>query len=625
MRSGARSLAQNLLLSAASTLAFLVTAEGLARVFERPRTPAHILRGVANWAEWDGEFYTISGGPRAGEQNLDGVRDRPHAAEKPAGVRRIFCLGDSTTYGQHLHPEQAWPQRLQALLDVHSWGVEVFNVALPGWSARQERLAYRHICRKYRPDQVLLAVCLNDVPDMQNNLARPPRALAWLFSRSALVRHAVDPEARHIQGVRELFEAKDSPSVREGYRRLFAEIRSLRDEVRADGAMFAMIVLPFRFQLAAGAPPPRPQLALATFCAAEQIPFLDLLPAFRRLGEGAFLDDDHPTAGGHELIAAEVIGNGLVAVGDAGEGGLARSASVPELQRVLASADPTARLQALHSLAQLGPRAADAIPRVTSLLDDPGPQYRAAAARALGQIVRRPAAGTAAKLARTLDDPDPDVRLRAQEALHLIRPLAEECLPELVRILETPEARGREEAARVVGEMGAPARGAVEALVLGLGDSRLAVREEAVGALGAVGPDAAAAAPSLLARIDDPDLRWRVVDALGAIGPAARAAVPALTAALDDEHGDVRRLAARALGRIGPAARSSVPRLVTALADRRDDVRLAAARALRRVDADPRLAAPALERLLKDPNDSLRQEAAATLRRLSRPPEAEPD
>ncbi|HSF02927.1 MAG TPA: GDSL-type esterase/lipase family protein, partial [Solirubrobacterales bacterium] len=244
MRSRARSLAQNLLLSAASTLAFLGTAEGLARIFEKPRIPAHSLRGVANWAEWDGEFYTISGGPRSGDQNLDGVRDRPHAAEKPAGVRRVFCLGDSTTYGQHLPPEQAWPQRLQALLDVHGWGVEVFNVALPGWSVRQERLAYRHICRKYRPDQVLLAVCLNDIPDMQNNLARPPPLLAWAFSHSALVRRAVDPEARHIQGVRELFRNEEAPGVREGYRRFFAEIRALRDEVRADGASLTMIVLP---------------------------------------------------------------------------------------------------------------------------------------------------------------------------------------------------------------------------------------------------------------------------------------------------------------------------------------------------------------------------------------------
>ena len=574
---------------------------------------AHELPGVANWAEWDSDFYTISGA----DENLDGVRDRPHAAAKPAGVRRVFCLGDSTTYGQHLRPEQAWPQRLQALLDARSWGVEVFNVALPGWSARQERIAYRRICRKYGPDQVLVAICLNDIPDMQNNLARPPRAIAWLFSHSALVRRALDTEARHIQGVRELFEPDEPPRVREGYRRLFGEIRGLRDEVRADGATLAVLVLPFRFQLAPDAPPPRPQGVLAAFCAREQIPFLDLLSPFRSLGGGGFVDDDHPTAGGAQLIAAQVLGSGLVASAPLMDVNLAASASLPALVEALSSAEPTARLQAVHALAQRGPQAAEAVPALRALLEDRRPQLRAAAARALGEI-GSPARGAAVALALTLADPDADVRLRAEEALHLLRPAPPECLDELVRILETPEAPGREEAAVVVGEMGAAARGAVKTLILSLGDSRSAVREAVVGALGRIGPDAAEAAPALLAHIDDPDLRWRVVDALGCLGPTMRLAVPALTKALDDANGDVRRLAARALGRIGPAARASAPRLVAKLKDDRGDVRMAAARALPRIDADPAIAVPALERLLKDPNDSLRREAAAALRRIGR-------
>ncbi|HJS59227.1 MAG TPA: HEAT repeat domain-containing protein, partial [Vicinamibacteria bacterium] len=519
MTSSVRSLAQNLLLSAASSVALLSLIEVVARLTEKPRTADHGLRGVADWAEWDGEFYTISGGPRPGDQNRDGVRDRPHAVAKPAGVRRVFCLGDSTTYGQHLLPEQAWPRRLQALLDVRGWGVEVFNVALPGWSARQERIAYRHICRKYGPDQVLLAICLNDIPDMQNNLARPPPLLAWAFSHSALVRRAVDPEARHIQGVRELFQNEETPGVREGYRRFFAEIRALRDEVRTDGASLTLIVLPFRLQLAPDAPPPRPQAALAAFSAAEGIPLLDLLPAFRRAGEGAFVDDDHPTASGAGIVAAEVLGNGLVAGVESWDEGLESSASLPELIRALSSPEPRAKLRALHALALRGPSAAAAVPALRALLEEPAPQFRAAAARALGQIGSPPATAAAAALARRLDDSDSDVRHRAEEALHAIHPSPDQCLGELTRILETPEARGREEAARVTGEMGPQARGAVEALVVSLGDERVAVREQAVWALGQIGPGAAAAAPALLARIDDPDLRWRVVDALGSLGP----------------------------------------------------------------------------------------------------------
>ena len=63
------------------------------------------------------------------------------------------------------------------------------NVGLWGWSTRQERLAYERIARRYRPDQVLLGVCLNDIPELQNNLARPPalagRALRAIGARAA--------------------------------------------------------------------------------------------------------------------------------------------------------------------------------------------------------------------------------------------------------------------------------------------------------------------------------------------------------------------------------------------------------------------------------------------------------
>lgn len=597
---------------------FLAAAEGLFRALEEPRTQAHRLHGVANWAEWSGEFYTIAGAnSRDDGNNLDGVRDRPHAEAKPAGVRRVFCLGDSTTYGQHLRSDQAWPQRLQAHLDARSWGFEVFNVALPGWSARQQRIAYQRICRKYRPDQVLLAICLNDVPDMQNNLARPPAAVSWLFSHSALIRRAVDPEARQIRGVQDLFLADEPRRVRDGYSRLFAEIRGLRDDVRADGAALAVLVLPFRFQLAPDAPPPRPQGVLAALCAHEEIPFLDLLAAFRRAGTGAFVDEDHPSAGGAELIAAHVLASGLVAGSDAGEPGATSSPSVAELARGLSSSDPHARLRAAHDLAQRGAPADPALPALVAMLADPGPQFRAAAARALGGIGPT-AAGAASALARALEDPDPDVRLRAREALHAVKPPPEEFLGEVIRVLETPAAPGREEAARVAGQLGPEGRGAVKALLAALHDPRPAVREEAIWALGQIGPDAAAAAPALLQLIEEPTLRWRVADALGRLGPSARAAVPALTTALGDQDGDVRRLSARALGRIGSSARDSAPDLVAALGDSRVDVRLAAVRALSLVDADPGIATPALEALLDDPSDTVRNEAAASLRRLRR-------
>ena len=115
-----------------------------------------------------------------------------------------MILGDSVTLGYGLRPEQAFPQVLQDLLDARGRPAEVFNVAFSGWSTRQERIAYERIGRRYRPDDVVVAICLNDIPEIHNNLARPPRLLQALHARSALVRRLVGAQRREIHDVEEL-------------------------------------------------------------------------------------------------------------------------------------------------------------------------------------------------------------------------------------------------------------------------------------------------------------------------------------------------------------------------------------------------------------------------------------
>src|SRR4030066_406032 len=90
-------------------------------------------------------------------------------------------------------------------LDQQGPWVEVLNVALWGWSTRQQRTAFQRIASRYQPDQVIVGLCLNDVEELQNNLERPPRLLAQLHRRSALVRRLVHAETRQIHGIEELF------------------------------------------------------------------------------------------------------------------------------------------------------------------------------------------------------------------------------------------------------------------------------------------------------------------------------------------------------------------------------------------------------------------------------------
>src|SRR5262249_58411655 len=81
---------------------------------ERGKTAPSVAPYITDWQDWDGEFYTVksaaAGWPPWEDYNSDGLRDREHEVAKAPGVRRIVCLGDSTTLRWGLRPQQAYPQ-----------------------------------------------------------------------------------------------------------------------------------------------------------------------------------------------------------------------------------------------------------------------------------------------------------------------------------------------------------------------------------------------------------------------------------------------------------------------------------------------------------------------------------
>jgi HEAT repeat protein/lysophospholipase L1-like esterase len=653
-----RGLAANLALSLGTIVVLLATLEGVCRLVEDAPPPRPVASYIAVWN--DGEFYTVksaaTGWPPWEDYNRDGMRDREHALAKSDGVRRLVLLGDSVTLGYGLRPEQAFPQVLQDVLDGRGQEVEVFNVALGGWSTRQERIAYERIARKYHPDEVVVSVCLNDIPEIHNNLARPPRLLRELHARSALVRRLVGARRREIHDVEELFETPESASVKDAIHDFSDELRQLRAEVEADGAAFEVALLPFRLQVEPRAPAATVQQRIGALCRDQRIPFLDILPGLRGLGPAAFLDYDHLSAAGARRVA-EILADSVLTVDDAHgrpapvTGSLpptattslaqwierlrdadpgARAAAaralgnatgdprsaVPPLTRSLADPEPSVRAAAAWALGGFGGDAATAIPTLTAILDDPSPQARAGAAHALGAI--GPAArAVAAHLVPHLADPADEVRWRAEDALGRIGPDVETCLPPLLELLSDSSGPGRAGAAFVIGRMGAGARSAVPVLVAALADSRAEVRWKAAWALGEMGPDAHAAVPALVSLARDPDIGWHAIDALGGLGAGAAPAVPWLRSALSDSSGNVRWRAALALGRIGPPASLAAPELRIALTDSADSVRLAAVHALGHVEAESAADVSALAMALRTDEDSrVRAAAALTLGRL---------
>ncbi len=547
------SLAVNLALSLAVTVLFLGAAELLARRFEKPRLPLDPADRTMDWEkDWGGDFYVIRsaspGWPPTDDFTHDGVRDFPHAPEKPAGVHRVLCLGDSVTFGYGLRRDQSYPAVLQKHLDGRGPGIEVLNVSLMAWSTRQERIAYERIARRYRPDLVLLGVCLNDPQELANNLARPPAVLARLHE-------AV---------------------------------------VQADGVPLSVLVFPYAGQVGPDPPSPVVQEKIRAFCAREALPFLDVLPGLRSLGPAAFLPGDHLhlTAEACARVADQVVEAALVPPAWTSVTALAQAlgtdalklepARVKDLAPLLAHRDPAVRAEAAWALGRLGPPARPAVPALLRGLADAEESVRLDAAVALGRIGSSEAR---APLFAALADPRQGVRWRAAEALDLIGLDPGHDLASLVTALGNRDLYVRAFAAWSLGQMGpaaGEAAGPLAALALEADPGVRGVVATALGHIGSAEPKAVAALGHGL-RDAAWEERWRAARALGLIGPGAVPAVPDLIAGLADPSDRVRREAARALGRIGPGAEAALPALQAARRDPNDAVREAAAGAATRV------------------------------------------
>ncbi len=616
MRVTRRELAANLALGVGVSALFLALLEGGARLAEKKRPPRPEVADYI-W-DWDdkmpGGFYVMRsdgvGWPPWEEFSGDGLRDRTRTREKPEGWTRIAVLGDSVTLGAELAPAEAYPQLLEARYAAEGRRAEVMSVALWGWSTRQQRIAWQRIARHYRPDQALLAVCLNDIPEIFNNLARPPRLLRRLHDRSALVRLAVNAEGREIDSVERLFSEPDSPRVRRAFERFLEEVRSLRREVEADGAALAIVVFPFRFQVEAGAPAPVVQQRIAEFCRAEGLRCLDLLPTIARVGPSAFLDYDHLSPSGAQLVADTLHASGMLAdaVSDpstlaqalarrggpgapAAGGWLATRRTPPEraavvsIVAVLQEGEASERQAAAWAL---GLARASAEPFAEALAQcvrrDESSDVRAACARALGGIGWRAATP---RLFEALEDTSEAVRAASAQALARLGPLPGD-VPALAASLSSADRYVAAFAAWSLGNLGVAAEPAVSQLVGAL--ARDDTNAVVAGALARIGPAAKAAVPELVRSLasGDDGRRWRAARTLGRIGPAAEPAVGALAIALQDPSSVVRAHAARALGRIGPGARPAAPALQRATGDReqgvRDEARLALERLMGRPD-----------------------------------------
>lgn len=239
--------------------------------------------------------------------NSLGWRDVERAYAKPSGMVRIAVLGNSWTEALQVPQENTYcavlEQKLAGRACFAGKRVEVLNFGVAGYSTGQEFLALQQEVWKYQPDVVLLALypardIANNVREL-NNAVNPEQSPYFVYSGEKLVlddsfrsipalhsreialqnlRYSVSQHFRILQAIGALqrwgkvrvamaamkekaekagvdnleysiYAPSSQQAMRDGWHVTEGLLVLMRDEVKAHGAEFRLVVLPTRPQV----------------------------------------------------------------------------------------------------------------------------------------------------------------------------------------------------------------------------------------------------------------------------------------------------------------------------------------------------------------------------------------
>jgi lysophospholipase L1-like esterase len=207
-----------------------------------------------------------------------GLRERMVTRPKPTGVRRLLCVGDSTTFGWGVNINQTFCRRLETLLGA---GWTTINLGVPGYNPSQAVRRFEVHGLPLEPDLVVLLLQSNDYEapldwgDRDSLLAAVVRASAlarWI--RVQLLQSRVPPEFDGVGEAIRAFQQLISLSKRHGFGVLV---------LTPDATGFADLT---------------PALD------AESVAHRSIESAFSGQPELTIPGDGHPNADGHAAIAA---------------------------------------------------------------------------------------------------------------------------------------------------------------------------------------------------------------------------------------------------------------------------------------------------------------------------------
>jgi len=278
------------------------------------------LKPNLNHAVWD--FTVLS-------TNAQHFRADYPIKDKPPGTYRIVCLGDSVTFGYRV--PVVWPDKpteydpewlpFPMLLEKELRAanvdrqVEVFPMAVPGYTTHQGLAWLRRDIDKLQPDMVIASfgwndVSLSDVADREAiRTDWYPVVVRWLIDHSQSFAHAT----HWIRGQNQALGKKPRPVPRVSEAEYLDNFSAIVELARSRKAGLVVIGAPYRDSITN---PTEAELmkkyrtALRDTMQQKLVPYLEVLElteAASPANEGFFGELIHPNHMGHRLLASELL------------------------------------------------------------------------------------------------------------------------------------------------------------------------------------------------------------------------------------------------------------------------------------------------------------------------------
>jgi len=242
--------------------------------------------------------------------NMQGLRDRDYAVEKPDGVYRIALLGASIDMGWGIADGATYENRLEDWLNAEatrrkiSRRFEVINFAVPAYGPVQRYDVFRHKALAYRPDLVLFASTMLDARLVEihlGGLIKNKVDLKYDFFQRATTEAGIDIARERVSG---WGSYKDL--VKENYW-IFADVvlGHLAADCRSEGIALVGLLIPRASRDEASKDRVLAAARQAGIAARHAVPLIDLSGSFDQVPPARVQiapGDDHPNALGHQLL-----------------------------------------------------------------------------------------------------------------------------------------------------------------------------------------------------------------------------------------------------------------------------------------------------------------------------------